>query len=59
MGMHLPSWIFLKKFCLEFCPTIVPIITQVGELLEIGKANEVVRYPSFCVALDVDLGQIA
>jgi len=39
MGMHLPSWISFKKLCVEFCLIITLIITQVGELLETGKAN--------------------
>jgi len=58
MGMHLWSWISFKKLCMEFFPIINFIATQVGELLETGKTNEVVKDPSFYVAIDVDQGQI-
>jgi hypothetical protein len=54
MGMHLPSWISFKKLCLEFRPITILIATQVGELLETKKVNEVVKDPSFYVALNVD-----
>jgi hypothetical protein len=40
--LQLPSWIYLKKLGLEFCPIVVFLVEQVRGLLEVGNTNEAI-----------------